>query len=671
MRVWDPILPEELALRWMTRGLLMGLAILLAGLWWVQIASRHTYQSQLEVQAIRTVRVPAVRGKILDRNGVVLADSRPAFTLGLYLEELSRDFRAEYQRLRPTHRVQRNVFWAGWVGGSTVVTQAVRLSKAQIEALEWTARVLVVSNAVQQLGRILNYEIPFDPERFRRHFLTQRALPYPVLIYLRADQVARLAEYPVLPRGADLDVEPLRVYPFQATASHLLGYLTRDDRSWEGEDADYSYRRPDYRGVVGIEAAFDAHLRGRAGAKSVLVNHLGYKQAEQVWNPAQPGWHVVLTLDLRIQQVAEQALLRVGANVRGAAVVVDVHNGDVLAMASLPAPNPNHFVLGFPPGEYARLIDESLRPQINRATQEHYPPGSILKPLVALAALECGLDPQARYTVMADPARPDRGCIYVGKRKIRDTAPPGDYDLRRALLRSSNSYFVHWGLQPGVVERLVRLGQQLRLGQPLGLRTRQETAGVFPTLAEVRSPGWREGDTANLSIGQGPVAVTPLQMAMVTAALANGGQVLWPRLVDRLEPPESDPTRAPERFPAPQIRDRLSLRPEHLRILHEAMLADTEDPEGTGRAAAVPGFRVCGKTGTAQVTDAQGRLRGYTTWFVGFAPYERPRYAVVVMVEDGGSGGTTCAPVARELFRALQRREQSASAEWMASLRYD
>ncbi|MCX7867890.1 MAG: penicillin-binding transpeptidase domain-containing protein [Limisphaera sp.] len=666
MQILDPILREDQSLRWLTRGMLTGLGVLLAGLWWGQIASRHTYQSQLEGQAIRTVRVPAVRGKILDRHGVVLADSRPAFTLSLYLEELSREFRAEYQRLRPVRVVRRNVAWAGWVGGSSVVTQSVRLSRDQIELLEWQARTRVVSNAIHQLSGILHHEIPFDAERFRRHFLTQRALPFPVLMNLRADQVARLAEYPMLPPGADLDVQSLRVYPYQATAAHLVGYLTRDDRSWEGEDADYSYRMPDFRGVVGIEAGYDAVLRGRAGAKSVLVNHLGYKQAEQVWNPTEPGWHVVLTLDLRIQQAAEQALLRVGANVRGAVVVMDVHSGDVLAMVSLPAPNPNHFISGFPPGEYRRLMDETLRPQINRATQEHYPPGSILKPLVALAALECGLDPASRFTVMPDPARPDRGCIYVGNRKIRDTAPPGDYDLRRALLRSSNSYFVHWGLRPGVLERLIQLGQQLHLGQPFGLPTRQETAGVFPTFAQVQSASWRHGDTANLSIGQGPVAVTPLQMAVVTAALANGGRVLWPRLVDRLEPPELHPGRAPQRFPAGRVRDRLTLRPEHLRVLHEAMLADTEDPEGTGRAAAVPGFRVCGKTGTAQMMDAEGRLRGYTTWFIGFAPYEQPRYALAVMVEDGGSGGATCAPVAREVFRALQQRAQHEPVELAA-----
>lgn len=667
IQLLDPAQHDARALRGLTQVVLAGLAVLLAGLWWVQVASRRTYQSQQEIQAVRTVRIPAVRGRILDRNGVVLADSQPSFNLGLYLEELSPEFRAEYARLRPVQVVSQAGL-SRFLGRSTVVTQAVRLSRADLDQLQWTARIRVASNAVVRLGRLLGQSLPFDPERFRRHYLEQLALPFPVAMNLRPEHVARLAEAGDLPPGADLEVLPLRLYPQQATASHLIGYLVRDDRSVEGEDAYYSYRLPDYRGAVGIEAGFDRELRGRAGAKSVLVNNLGYKQSERVWNPAVPGWDVVLTVDLRVQKAAEQALLRVGAQVRGAVVALDVTTGDVLALASLPAPNPNHFVLGFPPGEYDRMRDPQLRPQINRATQEHYAPGSILKPLVALAALDCGLDPRARFTVQPDPARPDRGCIYVGRRKIRDTAPPGEYDLRRALIRSSNSYFVHWGLQPGVVERLVQLGTQLGLGQRIGLPTRQEAPGVFPSLAEVRSPGWRDGDTANLCIGQGPVAVTPLQMALVFAALANGGHLLEPRLVDRLETSEGQFSRVVRRFPAAQIRRTVPLRPDHLRELHSAMLADTEDPEGTGRAAALPGFRVCGKTGTAQVMDAQGRLRGYTTWFVGFAPYERPRYVVAVMVEDGGSGGSTCAPVAREVFRALQQTGAAPDQELAMNL---
>lgn len=656
MLIVDQLKQNDPPLRALTLVVAVGLLILLAGLWWVQIVRSRDFQTRLEIQAVRTVRVPALRGKILDRNGTALADNRPAFSIGLYLEDLGPQFRTEYQRLRPI-RVTTNALprWKQWLGFEAVRTQYVRLPRAELEALAWAARARVVSNAVVQVSQGLHQPPAFDERRFRQHYQTRLALPFPVLTGLAADQVARFEELALAPMGADLEIQSLRVYPFQTTAAHVLGYLTRDERSYEGEDASFSYRLPDYCGVVGIEGGFDALLRGRAGVKSVLVNNLGYKQAEEVWSPALPGQNVVLTLDLRVQQAAERALRRAGPNVRGAVVVMDVRNGDILALASSPAPDPNHFVHGFPPGEYERLNNEALRPQVNRATQEHYAPGSIFKVVVGLACLENGLDPGAVYQVQPDPANPARGCIFVGRQKKRDTAPPGDYDFRRALLRSCNSYFITNGLRRGVLERVIALGGRLHLGQRVGLPTRQEAAGVFPSQRQVAAPAWRDGDTANLCIGQGPIAVTPLQMAVATAAIANGGVVFWPRLVQRLEPQESDFEHSVREFPAGRERDRLGVSARSLRILHEAMLADTEDQEGTGRAAAVPGLRVCGKTGTAQVTDAQNRLVGHNTWFISFAPYDSPRYAVVVFVEDGASGGATCAPIAREIYLALQR----------------
>jgi penicillin-binding protein 2 len=624
----------------------------------VQIVSARSYQARLETQSFRTVRVPAVRGKILDCNGVALAENRPRFNIGLYLEELSPKFRAAYQRARPRHAVTNAPpFWKRWLGVSAVKTQLVKLNRAESDALEWEVRTTVVSNTVAELAQRLQQPLPFDPSAFRRHYQARRALPYPALVNLDAAQVARFQEQGPGPLGADLEIQSLRVYPFQATAAHVLGFLTSDDTSYPGEEASPSYRLPDYRGLVGIEGGFDTQLRGRAGAKSVLVNILGYRQSEVVWNAAEPGRNVVLTLDVRLQKAVEHALVRSGVNVRGAAVVMDVHNGDILALVSVPAPNPNHYVQGFPPGEYEKLNHETLRPQINRATQENYAPGSIFKVVVALACLENGLDPHAMYRVQPNPANPGRGIIHVGRQPFRDTAPPGDYDFRRALLRSSNAYFITNGIRVAGIEGIVRLGQKLHLGERVNLPTRQETAGSFPNLRRVTASNWRDGDTANVCIGQGPIDVTPLQMAVMTAAIANGGTVFWPRLVAGLEPQADDPGLLPVEFPAARVRNSLGVSARSLRLLHEAMLADTEDEEGTGRAARVPGLRICGKTGTAQVTDANNRLTGYTTWFISFAPYEHPRHAVVVMVEDGGSGGGTCAPVAREIYAAIQRIE--------------
>jgi penicillin-binding protein 2 len=395
-----------------------------------------------------------------------------------------------------------------------------------------------------------------------------------------------------------------------------------------------------------------------------LVNNLGYRQTERIWSPAEPGHNVVLSIDLKIQQVAENALRNVsGPTTRGAVVVMDVRTGDILALASSPTLNPNGFVhsKGISPEEWQRITE--FHAQKNRATQENYMPGSIFKTVVGLAALEAGLNPNDEYRVEPNPEMPSRGAIFVGRRKIRDLAAPGLYNFRRALMRSSNSYFIANGLRIGP-ERIIALGHRFHLGERFGLPLRQETGGSFPKQV---GPGWTDGNTANLSIGQDPVLVTPLQVAVLTAAIANGGKVLWPRLVERIEPRDPSSGETPMVYPAGRVRDELGVSQRSLRILQEAMLADTEDPEGTGKHATVPGLRICGKTGTAQIQDERGAKSGQTTWFASFAPYESPRWAVVIMVEEGASGGETCSPVARPIYSALLARERSpARGETMA-----
>ena len=658
MLIFDQLKKNDPQLRLLASVVLGGLLALLGGLWWIQVVSAKDYQTHLETQSFRTVRIPAVRGTILDRNGSVLAENRPSYSISLYLEDLSDLFRKEYKQLRPVKTIPAP-FWKAWLGFNSVETQYVRLKEEQVQALTWQARYNVASNVVRQLATRLQQPLALDFTNFCRHYQERLALPYPVLNNLDPSQIARFEEQFSGALGADLAMQPARVYPRGTTAAHLLGYLRKDDSSVEGEEAFFNYRLPDYRGVVGIEGGFDKELHGHAGAKSVLVNNLGYRQTESVWDPAEPGRNVVLTIDLRIQLAAEQALRRVMPRVRGAVVVMNVTNGDVLAMVSEPSFDPGKFIPQISQQDYDQLADPFLRPQINRATQENYAPGSIFKTIVGLACLEAGLNPKE---TIYNP-----GHIYVGRRYIGDLAPAGEYDFRRAIARSSNTYFITNGLRYRVIEQVVALGQRLHLGERAGLPTRQEAAGNLPSLNRVRS-GWRDGDTANVCIGQGEVAVTPLQMAVVTAALANGGKVLWPRLVQRVESPDPASGTPPEVFPAGLVRDELGVRARNLQILREAMLDETENPEGTGTRVVVPGLRICGKTGTAQVMDEQNRKKGDNLWFISFAPYEQPRYAVVVMVEveSGGSGGGTCAPVARDIYAAIQKIEGASASKTLA-----
>jgi penicillin-binding protein 2 len=672
MLVVDQLRRGDQRLRVLAIGIFAGLLLLLAGLWYVQVVHAGYYQARMRNQTFRTVREPAVRGRILDREGRVLAENRPGYILNLYIEELRPLFRAEYWRQRAAYVAGKAMtsgpasppsgFRERLLAGLRPATRRVRLTRDEIMALNHATRFTVVSNTVARVGALLGTPLALTEQEYRRHHYQWPYRPLPILENLTPAQVARFLEQaPVLP-GVDLEVRPVRHYPHGQRVAHVLGYLTRDDQARGEEEEGFNYSLPSYEGAIGIEFGYNETLLGRPGIRNIVVDSLSYREEESVWVASEAGQNVVLTLDLDLQLAAWRALQSAGPNVRGAVVVLDVTNGDVLALVSSPAYDPNDFLDGITEEDWReRLNHPQLRPMLNRATQGAYPPGSIFKMVTALACLDAGLDPAALFTVPPDPANPGRGAIFVGRRKIRDTAPPGDYDFRRALLRSSNAYFIHHGLAAGR-DRLLEMGKRLFLGERIGLPLRQEVRGFFPYPREVRWQ-WVDGNVANACIGQ-EITVTPLQMAVLTAAVANGGSVFWPRLVLRVEPPEPGPGATATSFP-PRLRGELGVPPAHLQILREAMLADTVEPEGTGFAAfherdrrtpALKHMRVGGKTGTAEIEE-NGRTVDYITWFTAFGPYDRPQYAVVAMVESGRSGGGTCAPVVRQIFQHLERRE--------------
>ena len=667
MLVFDELKKNEPHLRLVAVMLVAGLCILLAGLWWVQVVSSGEYQSHLETQQFRSIRLPAVRGKILDREGRVLAENQPRYNISLYLDDLHQPFDAAYGELLKSARAAQKANIARAekkLDRSLTKTERKQFAftPEQLQALREQARDGVAGNLVAQVAQKMNQPIAFDAVMFNRHYESRLALPFPILKNLDASQIARFEESYTNRIGVEVELQSVRSYPLGDTAVHLLGYLQRHDDSQEGEDAVFNYRIPDFSGAVGVEYGFDDQLRGRAGAESLQVNSQGYRQSETIESQPEPGQNVVLTLDLDLQRAAEESLKNHrGADARAAIVVMDVHNGDVLAMVSSPTINPLYFTGGLSPqeteNERVRRADMKLRPEINRATQENYAPGSIFKPIIGLAALEAGLNPNA---IVDNP-----GYIYVGKRHITDLAKPGKYDFRRAVMDSSNTYFITAGLGAGIAN-IVELAEKFQLGEKCTIPTRQETAGNMPTLDRINE-GWSDGDTANVCIGQGEVSVTPLQMAVVYSAIANGGTVYWPRLVSRVEPQDPMSREAATNFPSALVRDRIGVSARNLQILHKAMLAETEDPEGTGGLARVAGFHICGKTGTAQVMDEHNREIDRTTWFASFAPYENPRYAVIVMVESGTYGGPTCAPIAHDIYETILEKEKSGAGKVLAA----
>jgi penicillin-binding protein 2 len=644
--------------------------LLTVNLWRLQVASGEDYRVRQENQSVRAVRLPATRGRILDCNQQPLAVNRLRFDVHMYIDELRPLFYTHYMRLKDGRKLRR----------------------AEQDELGRTARYQVVSNLTMQVSLRLGQPLVLDEEKFHTHYYKRRYTPMTVMQDLSPGQVARFVEQIHAVPGVDLSVNPVRTYPNGDMAFHTLGYLRLDDDPDTGDDIPFRfrYRLPDYVGVDGLEGVYDELLRGEAGAKTIRVNNISYRTSEEVWEWPESGYNIVLSLDRDIQLAAEAALQANGPETRGAVVVMDPRTGDLLSLVSLPGFDSNKFISGFSREEITRLNDSRLNPWLNRATGSggvSYPPGSIFKLISAVAYLEEGLIDPAEKVYNPGYFRDSK--LYPNY-ELDDTAPPGDYDFIRAFKRSSNTYFIHHALKPnGQTDQwrqgkriLLDWGNRFRLGQktlaslpgdlPSPIR---ESGGYFPARDNKlkkrnqfgEKVGWAAGDVGNLCIGQGEITVTPLQMAVMTSAVANGGKVLQPRLVKRIDSQRAF-GQAQNRVIPVEVLDDLHLKPETVALMHKAMLADVADRDGSGRAARVPGMAIGGKTGTAQKKVPTGKYdprsgvrlfrTDHVTWFVSFAPVESPRYAVVVMVESGESGGTTCAPIARRIYRAIRDLER-------------
>lgn len=642
MLVIDQVRRSDPRLRFLGLIVFVGFSVLLTGLWYVQIVSQRKYENSLKVQSFRTVRIPAARGRILDRNGEVLADNQPRYKINLFLEDIRPQFLYEYTNSVKKEFIARN-------GRSP--------KGAERWELERQARYQVVSNIVWQVSAaVLPQPLVLNPTPFERHYREQRAIPLSLVTDLTPQQIALFMEKASHFPGIELEVEPYRFYPHGSLAAHALGFTRKEQKIDERDEAAIRFNYPIAvdEGISGLEFGFDEELQGKEGAKAILVNNIGYRQSEETWIEPTAGKNLVLTLDLEIQKSAERALAMSGPETRGAVVVMNCRNGDILALASAPSYDLNMFVRGrdYSKADWARLEDPILAPYYNRALQGAYHPGSTFKIIVALAAFEAGV-------MGLDYKVYNPGYSMVGRRRIEDNnAPVGEWAFTEAFKRSANTYFIDVGLKAGM-ERIVEMGERFNLGDKTGVvQPDFERSGYFPEIGQRQKRDgsrWMEGDTANLCIGQGEIMVTPLQMALVTSAVANGGTLLRPRLALQME--EQGQNTLPELMPH-QLKDRnINVRSQHLQWIRQAMLQDVEDQKvGTGKAAYIPGMGISGKTGTAQIRTPHGL--DWITWFVSFAPYDSPKYAVVVMVESGRSGGGTCAPKAKEIYKTIQKIEQ-------------
>ncbi|HET6499109.1 MAG TPA: penicillin-binding protein 2 [Coriobacteriia bacterium] len=598
---------EQLKSRYVTLGvLILGvLAVLFVRSWSLQVLSGDRFAAAAEDNRVREVIVDAPRGRILDRNGDPLVQNRASL-------------------------------------GVTVAAAA-----RHDEELLYRLSVIL--------------DEPFDQVMERAASTREAPLePRVVSVDVPIDVVARLAERESEFPGVEVAVIPVREYPRGMLAAHVLGYTGEiSERALESPGME-AYSLGDIVGKAGAEYQFEAVLQGEKGHQRLEVDAMGAPR--RVLDEAEPveGSDVVLTIDTRVQEVAEEALRRAFADAReddfpdataGAAVALDVRTGEVLAMANLPTFDPGQFVGGISPEAWAALnSEESDYPLVNRTINALYPPASTFKVVTGLAGIEAGITSErhtyrcaGRWTGMGEQWA--KYCWFRGGH--------GATGFSEGIARSCNVVFYEIGYEfhRRGREELQSYARRLGLGSKTGIDLSGEVDGRVPDAAwkeafNIDYPeyqAWLPGDTVNVAIGQGDVLVTPLQLSQVYAAIATGGRVMRPHILREVRNSRGETLRTAEPTVAFDAELDRSARDD----MHEALQEVVEYGSG---ASAFRGFpaAVAGKTGTAQMAG-----RDELAWFAGYAPADDPRYVVVVAVEQGGFGGAIAAPAARQIFAAL------------------
>jgi len=569
------------------------LLFLLSRLWDIQLHKEEQFSESVARQSVRRLRLEPVRGRIFAAGGEVLVDNRPSYNLVFHQAEMR----------QPGRRIQ-----------------TINYILAQADAL----------------ARFLLRPTPLSRSRLERHLRVYPALPLLIFEDLTVVEMAKIAELsPPLP-GTEIVTRIVRTYPQPGVASHLLGFTGRRAMEVSPDTEQTAFTRPELAGRDGIEKFYEKELAGCGGEKMVLVDILGYVHST-VGMPMLPvdGNDLILTIDLAAQRAAERAM----APYSGALVAINVTNGAILAMTSSPTYN----LAALTRARYEQLQSDNVRkPLFNRAVSGTYLPGSIIKPLTALAALNAN-------AIRASEEVNCTGAYDTGERPIRcwNTQGHGQVNLIYGLEQSCNCYFIHAGLAANF-EALQSLFLNTGFGTPPEIDLPAAAAGFVPSRAWAKQTWrrpWMPVDTALISIGQGPIAISPLQAAVYAAALANRGTVFRPFVVQSIR----NATGQMRSFTAPVASRRLPVTAKNLNLVRQGMWEVVNGDAGTAKPARTPVMPLAGKTGTAEV-DVRSADREKNTWFIGFGPWDNPRVAIAILVERGESGGHTASPIAREFF---------------------
>ena len=589
----------------LTLLVLIAFGILFARLWSLQIINGPNYRVQSEHNRIDLRDVLPSRGLIFDRNDRLLVDNRPSFILCVIPEDI-RD-----------------------VGG----------------LLEGLSRLIEIDGitARKKIERALRWD-PFNPVYIKKD--------------LTRDELARVETDLFSMPGVIIEVKPRRHCIYNNLAAHLIGYLGEIDRHQLKREEHKESKLGDFVGKVGIEKKWHRYLNGIRGGQQVEVDASGRILRVLYQKPAEPGLDVNLSIDGDLQMLAERSLYGRG----GAIVAMNPRSGEILAMASSPAFNPNDFAKGMDKKGWEGLVSNPRFPLQNRVISGQYPPGSLFKIVVALAGLEEGvIDPHEELFC---------GGSYRFQRRIYRCwkgEGHGYVDFHRALVESCDVYFYKLGQRVGI-DTIAKYAKRLGLGRRTGLELGDEKAGLIPSrawkLRRWRVP-WQEGETLSVAVGQSFALVTPIQMVRFISALFNGGALLRPQVTKWIGRGNK---KGVFQF-KPDALDRWSIKRENIELVKAALIGVVNEAHGTGWRARLDGIRVAGKTGTAQVvslpeegepveeTEIPYEFRDHA-WFVAVAPAEDPVIALAILIEHSGQGGRVAAPIARDILGSYFSRSR-------------
>jgi penicillin-binding protein 2 len=586
----------------------------------MQIFQEKAYSQRAETNRLRILPIVPSRGLIYDRFGTPLVENVPSFSAAVVPADLPRD---EQDRVL-----------------------------AELEPL----LQVPAADMAKQIEAHRSSNDPFTPLVLKRDLSEETA-------FTLREMQSRLP-------GVQVVVEPVRSYPMGPLMAQILGYVGPIDESEYADLQSKGYQLSDRVGKAGVESTYESVLRGTVGRKEVEIDASGREIQTLDETPAQPGLSLTLTIDLDLQQKVTDILQQAMGNGSGnaAAVVLDVHTGEVLAMVSLPSYDDNLFSGNMTDEQLQALLNDPGRPLLNHAISEMYPPGSIFKQVTGVAALQEGVATPdttiTSYGYITVPNQYDPSIRYV----FRDWSALGTLNFYSGVAMSSDVYFYY--LAGGYYEngkevfhglgadRLARYARLFGLGSPTGIDLPGESPGLIPDPAwkdETFHEPWVTGDTYNMGIGQGYVATTPLQMALVTAAIANGGDVLVPRVVKDVTDTEGNVVVPFQR----RVRQHLPVDPSNLSVFREGMREAVS--WGTAKNASVSGVQVAGKTGTAEFGEPlPDGTHATHAWFSGFAPFDDPQVAVVVFLEKG-NGAIDAAPTASRILDYYFHRQALAT----------